>query len=83
MRDLVAEPKFLLRKKIEARIHALFPDRWIPLYSMVTFSPMIPYSEALRIGQQQSRIMEKVMSDPEIEQKWSYLDFDEIVDQLD
>src|SRR5690606_29471381 len=37
MRDLVADPKFLRRKKIEARLHELFPERWIPLYTMVTF----------------------------------------------
>jgi kynurenine 3-monooxygenase len=83
MRDLVAEPRFLLRKKIEARLHALFPDRWIPLYSMVTFSPMIPYAEALRIGRQQTAIMEEVTNQPDIEQKWTSLDFKSIVDQLD
>jgi kynurenine 3-monooxygenase len=83
MRDLVAEPAFLLRKKIEARLHSLFPDRWIPLYSMVTFSPMIPYSEAYRIGQQQQQIMNEIMKDPEIEKNWGFLDFEAIVGKLD
>lgn len=43
MRDKVADPEFLLRKKIEAKLHELFPDKWIPLYSMVTFHGNIPY----------------------------------------
>ena len=31
MRDLVADADFLLRKKIEARLHELYPEKWIPL----------------------------------------------------
>src|SRR5207244_4038434 len=45
MRSKVVDPKFLRKKKIDAALHEVFPDRWIPLYSMVTFST-IPYSEA-------------------------------------
>lgn len=41
MRDLVANPEFLLRKKIEALVYEKHPSKWIPLYSMVTFSPEI------------------------------------------
>ena len=40
MRDLVAKPSFLLRKKIDGLLHALFPNWWIPLYTSVTFSRM-------------------------------------------
>lgn len=70
MRDKVADPKFLLQKKIEARLHELFPDKWIPVYSQVTFSPHIRYSEALRRGQKQEAIMQEVMQMPGIEEKW-------------
>ena len=82
MRDLVADPKFLLRKKIEARLHERYPDRWIPLYSMVTFNDGMRYSEALRISRKQNEIMEKVMTQKGIETKWSSLDLEEIVNQL-
>jgi kynurenine 3-monooxygenase len=37
---------------------------------MVTFSPQIRYSEALREGQRQERIMQQVMRMPGIEQQW-------------
>ena len=60
MRDKVADPRFLLRKKIEAKINEQYPDKWIPLYSMVTFTDL-PYSYALETGRLQDEIMQKVM----------------------
>jgi len=70
MRDKVSDPKFLLQKKIEARFSEKHPDKWIPLYSMVTFSH-IPYHEALKKGDRQEYIMQKVMKLPNIEQEWN------------
>lgn len=70
MRDKTADPKFLLQKKIEARLHEKYPDKWIPAYSQVTFSPHIRYSEALRRGQMQEGIMQEVMAMPGIEERW-------------
>ena len=37
MRDLTGQPSFLLRKKIESRLSLRHPDKWLPLYSQVTF----------------------------------------------
>jgi kynurenine 3-monooxygenase len=82
MRDLVADEKFLLRKKIEAHLHMLYPDRWIPLYTMVTFQDDKRYSEAYSIGQKQKKIMDKVMSDPDIEANWQKLDFAALAKKL-
>jgi kynurenine 3-monooxygenase len=62
-----ADPKFLLQKKIEARLHEKYPEKWIPAYSQVTFSPLIRYSEALQRGQMQEAIMQQVMQMPNIE----------------
>jgi kynurenine 3-monooxygenase len=70
MRDRTADPKFLLQKKIEARFNTKYPDKWIPLYSMVTYSPHIRYSTALREGQRQEAIMQKIMAMPDIDKKW-------------
>ncbi len=69
MRDLTGNPEFLLRKKIEARFAARHPDKWMPLYSMVTFSH-IRYSEALKEGQRQDKIMEEVMMIDGLADKW-------------
>lgn len=82
MRDLVGDPQFLLRKKIEAKINELYPEKWIPLYSMVTFSPKIRYSEALAIGKKQDKIMAEVMQIPDIQDTWQELDFEAIVGKL-
>ena len=61
---------FQLRKMIEAKFSQRFPSLWTPLYSMVTFSPEVPYSEALRVGDEQNTIMEKIMAMPDIEKDW-------------
>ncbi|OQA05864.1 MAG: Kynurenine 3-monooxygenase [Bacteroidetes bacterium ADurb.Bin397] len=69
MRDLVGHPDFLLRKKIEARIFDKHPEKWVPLYTMVTFNEF-PYSEALSRGRKQDQIMDQVMALPNIEKIW-------------
>ena len=70
MRDKVADPRFLLQKKIEAAFSRKYPGKWIPAYSQVTFSPHIRYSEALQNSIKQDAIMKQVMDQPEIESTW-------------
>lgn len=79
MRDKTADPKFLLQKKIEAKFSQKHPDKWIPLYSMVTYSPHIRYSKALTEGTKQQAIMDKVMARPDIEKNW---ESDEIEEEI-
>ena len=82
MRDKVADPKFVLQKKIEKKLHEKYPDKWMPLYSMVTFSDL-RYSEALAQGKKQQAIMDKVLSSENISEKWDQLDLSEIIADLD
>ena len=79
MRERTADPKFLLQKKIEARLHEKYPDKWIPAYSQVTFSPHIRYSEALQRGQKQEAIMQEVMSIEGIDTKWQSDEIESII----
>ncbi len=65
-----ADSKFLLQKKIEKWFSDKHPDKWMPLYSRVTFS-LQPYSEALAIGDFQNKIMDEVMQMENIEEKWN------------
>jgi kynurenine 3-monooxygenase len=81
MRDKVADPMFVLRKKIEAKFNAKHPTLWLPLYSMVTFSD-IPYADALTLGQWQNSIMEKVMALPNITERWDSLEVEEYMHSL-
>lgn len=69
MRDSTANPRFLLRKKIERRLSERHPELWRTLYSMVTFSS-IPYAEVYEQGQKQSKIMDEIMLKPNIEVIW-------------
>lgn len=82
MRDLVADERFLLRKKIESRLHERYPEKWIPLYAMVTFNDHMRYSEAREMGKKQAKIMDEVMQTPGIDSRWQELDLREIVTRL-
>ncbi|MGH7492488.1 MAG: FAD-dependent oxidoreductase [bacterium] len=59
MRDLVADPQFLLKKKVEQALQQRFPDIFIPKYAMVTFH-RLPYARALAKGEIQDKILEEL-----------------------
>ena len=69
MRDKTSDPKFLLQKEIEKKFANLYPEKWTPLYSMVSFTNM-PYSDAWEIGMKQEKLMQKIMNMPNIEKIW-------------
>lgn len=69
MRDLSGREDFQLRLKIEKKIAATFPDKFMTHYSMVTFSDL-SYSEAKKRGEKQSQLLDKIMALPGIEQDW-------------
>jgi kynurenine 3-monooxygenase len=56
MRDRVADPKFLFKKKVEQTLQQKYPALFLPKYSMVTFH-RLPYSVALSRGRIQDRIL--------------------------
>ena len=78
MRDYVADPEFLLQKKIEAKLAEKHPDKWMPLYSQVTFSH-IRYSDAFKQGKKQDKIMKEVLKNPRINEIW---DSEEIENEI-
>ncbi len=69
MRDKTGDKNFLLQKKIEALFAAKYPSKWVPLYSMVTFSH-VDYNQALQIGRKQEKIMQKIMQLDNIDSNW-------------
>ncbi len=82
MRDKVADPKFLLQKKIEAAFSKKYPGKWTPAYSQVTFSPQIRYSDALKNSIKQEAIMQQVMKMDGIEKCWDDISVEEKMLQL-
>ncbi len=81
MRDRVADQGFLLRKRIEQRLSELYPAKWMPLYSMVTFS-QLPYSYALKMGQKQREVMDEVMRLEGISEKWLKSPLDREIEEI-
>lgn len=71
MRDKVADPQFLLRKKIEAEMHKRFPELYTPLYTLVVFTPDVTYADAYRRGKENDALMEKILALPDIANTWN------------
>ncbi|MDI9319657.1 MAG: NAD(P)/FAD-dependent oxidoreductase [Phycisphaerales bacterium] len=60
MRDKVADPNFLERKKIEKDLGKLFPNEFISVYEMVSFSHT-PYDTVMKCIAAQDILLGKVM----------------------
>jgi len=56
MRDLTADPRFLLEKAIEKRLLLAFPDEFYSRYTLVSFS-LAPYRFARQLGEIASGIV--------------------------
>jgi kynurenine 3-monooxygenase len=78
LRYLVGDHNFLLRKRIERRINELFPDRYTPLYNLVSFTN-VPYREALRRDREQRTLIDRVLELPDVLER---LDSEEIRDTI-
>lgn len=59
MRDLVDDPDFLLKKQIERALAERLPGRFVPRYSLVSFTTT-PYAEAKARGARQWAIVEEL-----------------------
>jgi kynurenine 3-monooxygenase len=62
MRDSVRDPSFALRRALAWKLEELYPDRFIPRYSMVMFH-LLPYAEAYRRGRIQAAILDDLTRD--------------------
>ena len=64
MRDRVADPHFLFRKKVELELEKKYPGRFVPKYAMVTFH-RTPYSVAASRGAIQDRMLGELCGEAE------------------
>ncbi|CAI4054796.1 kynurenine 3-monooxygenase SKDI_02G0130 [Saccharomyces kudriavzevii IFO 1802] len=53
----VTSKRFLFRRKLDALFSIMMRDKWIPLYTMVSFRSDISYSKALERAGRQTRIL--------------------------
>lgn len=56
VRDQVASPLLLARKKLEKFLSGLFPRAFVPLYDLPSFSNL-PYQEAREWARRQDRVL--------------------------
>ena len=56
MRDKTASPVFRAKKRLDHTLEALLPGRYLPLYTMVSFT-RIPYGEAARRARRQDAVV--------------------------
>lgn len=54
--DKARMPRVALQKKIDFTLHRLFPNRWVPLYTMISHS-MTPYADAVEMARKQQRVL--------------------------
>lgn len=74
MRDKVADVDFLERKKIEKELGKMYPDQFISVYEMVSFSH-IPYHQALNSIHAQDRLLSRIMASGDFFQQITNQDF--------
>jgi len=56
LKEKVQSPWFLARKRLDLAIHRVWPQRWMPLYTMIAHTT-IPYGDALERARRQERIL--------------------------
>ena len=61
MRDKVAEPAFLERKKIEKELGKRYPQKFVSVYEMVSFTHT-PYNTAWACIKAQDKLLGTIMS---------------------
>lgn len=81
MRDLVADPDFQFKKKIAVKVSEMYPGRFIPVYSMVSFTNL-PYKQALDEYKRQNAVLDSVLTLPDIKTKWDNDFLPQIAEQL-
>lgn len=78
MRDRVADPRFLFRKKVELALEAKYPQLFVPKYAMVTFH-RIPYATALERGAVQDRLLTELCAGVERVENLDWCKADELI----
>jgi kynurenine 3-monooxygenase len=80
MRDKVADPRFLQRKKIEKEIGIRYPAQFTSVYELVSFSHT-PYATALQCIAAQDKLLERIMTEGDFEQNCLQAEFRQHLDR--
>lgn len=61
MSTAVATPAFKIRKKLDNFLARILGDKWLPLYTMVSFRDDVRYSTALASSKWQQKVIDKIV----------------------
>jgi kynurenine 3-monooxygenase len=75
------DPRFVVQKHLEQKIHRMYPESFVPLYTQVAFTDA-PYVDAHRASEQQVAMLEELMSLPDIETRWDTLEVEGVIHRL-
>jgi kynurenine 3-monooxygenase len=78
MRDKVTDPAYQLQQKVERRIAELYPGKYFPMYSMVSFSE-IEYHVALSKGKEQDELIQDMIKKHNLTDATSVKELDEVI----
>ena len=67
MRDHVANPLFMEKRKLEMAFEENFPNEYFSKYSLVTFNEELPYYKAMIKGRAQDKAILNMIADDEID----------------
>jgi len=56
LRESVKSPSFVARKQLDIILNKLFPNTWIPLYTLISHS-VVPYADAIERVERQQRLI--------------------------
>ena len=62
MQKRVADPKFLLKKKIEQYLEKEYPDKYRSRYGLVMYT-LTTYANAKQIGEEQATFLDDLVKD--------------------
>lgn len=65
----VQDPTALLRRRIEQRLHDQDPDRFSPLYNLISFTHL-PYARLPSLVARQEPLVDALVALPDVEQRW-------------
>ncbi|MFK8005195.1 MAG: FAD-dependent oxidoreductase [Saprospiraceae bacterium] len=77
MQDRVDDEDFMKKRKLEMQLEQQFPD-YYSKYSLVTFKPDLPYSQAMKLGRAQDELLLNICTNGDLEK----LSLEEIHEQL-
>jgi kynurenine 3-monooxygenase len=63
------DPGFVQRKALEERLHAVAPNRFVPLYTMVAFA-CDSYLEIARLRSRHEEVLDGLLAVPRLDERW-------------